>query len=80
MSRNELEWAKEGLGAVDRSEGAFLCVPPCVVQVLKAYNQLLHTCNTIQAVNRPTASLCLEMPPNKLKRPSERSTAQEVHS
>ena len=79
-SRNEPEWAKEGLGAVNRSEGALLCVPPCVVQVLKAYNQLLHTCDTIQAVNCSTASLCLEMLPSELKRASERSTALEMHS
>ena len=43
VSSNALKWAEGGFGAVYRSRGAFISVLQCVVQVLKAYNQLLHT-------------------------------------
>ena len=55
VSRNAPEWAEGGFGAVDRSRGAFLSVLPCVIQVLKAYNQLLHTCNAVHVFNRSTS-------------------------
>ena len=55
-----------------------MSVLPCIVQVLKSQNWLLHALDTIRVVDHSMWFLCVEMPPNELMRPSERLTALEM--
>ena len=80
VSGNAPEWAEEGFRAVDRSGDAFLGVSACIVQVLKAYKQLLHPCNAVHAVNRSMSPLDFLKWRLRLKTPPERSIALKGHS